>query len=286
MSAGEGRIDHGQSGHSAGGWSEAEREVMALTDHLYEELAFAGRRRPERSSVRAASRELGDRIEAVYRREADGRSWRRACRAAANELGQEAYAALATLAVAGSDMAHGIGEAERRRAAQRSERALMDALFGEVRALRKGKVPRADTAEALWGLDPAVVLSCLEGFQPFGAALLSRYATESVDDMAELARALIVAAGPVARIRELRPEVAALRRRVEAGELTDREAIAELRSRASQRSGRRSDKPAEAAELPPATRGGSERVWEFPAFEELAEAMRPQLPAGGEAEAA
>jgi hypothetical protein len=271
------------------GWSEAERQVMALTDHLYEELAAQGRRRPARAAVRVAARELGEGIEAVYRQEADGRNWRRACRAAANELSQDAHEALATLAVAGSDMARGIAGAERRRASERRERGLMDALFAEVRALRAAKVSGADTAEALYRLDPGVVLGCLEGERPFGAALLGRHGAERVGDMGELARALLVAASPVARVRELRPEVAAMRHRVDAGELKGEEAIPELRSRASRRSRRRGEsepRSAMVAELPEPSQRDPERVWEFPAFEELAEAMRPALPAGEEAEAA
>jgi hypothetical protein len=120
---------------SQSGWSEAERDVMALIDELYEGLRVEGRRRTSRGAVRAAARKLDERIEAVYRQEEDGRSWRRACRAAANELGQDAYESLATLAVAGSDMARGIAEAERRRSVKRAERRAMDALFGEVRRM-------------------------------------------------------------------------------------------------------------------------------------------------------
>jgi hypothetical protein len=270
------------SGQGRSGWSEAEREVMALTDHLYEELVAEGRRRPGRSAVRAAARELGDRIETVYGHERDGRSWRRACRAAANELGPEAYRALATLAVAGSDMSRGIAEAERRRAAERAERRVIDRLFGEVRALRREGVSRADTAEALYRSDPDVLLECLEGERPFGAALLSRHPAEVVEDAGEVARAIVLAASPVPRVRELRPEVAALRRRVEVGEFSEEEAIAELRARALRgRERRTSAKPAEErTQLPAPSRMEPERVWEFPGIGELAEAMPPMLPAG------
>jgi hypothetical protein len=272
-------------GQGQSGWSEAEREVMALTDHLYEEFRAEGRRRPGRSAVRAAARELGDRIETVYGHERAGHSWRRSCRAAANELGHDAFAALATLAVAGSDMARGIAEAERRRSAERAERRAMDRLFGVVRALRREGVSRADAAEALYRLDPAVVLGCLDGERPFGAALLGRYADEDeVDDAGEVARAIVLAASPVARVRELRPEVAAMRRSVEVGEFSEAEAIAELRARASHgRERRTSAKPAEErTQLPAPSRREPERVWEFPGIGELAEAMPPMLPAGAE----
>jgi hypothetical protein len=267
---------------SQSGWSDPEREVMALTDLLYEGLRAEGRRRPARSAVRCAARELGSRIEAVYRHESDGRSWRRACRAAANELGQDAYGALATLAVAGSDMARGIAEAERRRTAERAERRAMNALFGEVRRLRREGVSRAETAEALYRSDSAMVLGCLEGERPFGAALLGRFAAEEItDDAGELARAIVLAASPVVRIRELRPEVAALCRRVEVGEFSETEAIAELRARASWR--RERTRSASAAEertqLPAPSRTEPERVWEFPSIGELVEAMPPMLPA-------
>jgi hypothetical protein len=60
-------------------------------------------------------------------------------------------------------MARGIAEAERRRGAERAERWAMDRLFGQVRALRREGISRADTAEALYRSDPDVVLACLEG---------------------------------------------------------------------------------------------------------------------------
>jgi hypothetical protein len=254
---------------------------MALTDELYEGLRAEGRRRPTRGAVRAAARELGERIEAVYRPEADGRSWRRSCRAAANELAQDAHRALATLAVAGSDMARGIAEAERRRSAERAERRAMDRLFDQVRALRREGVSRADTAEALYRSDPDVVLECLEGERPFGAALLSRHLAEQVEDAGDVARAIVLAASPVARVRELRPEVAAMRRRAEVGEFRDQEAIAELRDRASrrQRRERSAISAEEPSELPAPSQVKPQRVWEFPALGELVEAMPPMLPA-------
>jgi hypothetical protein len=268
---------------SQSGWSEPEREVMTLTDQLYDGLRAEGRRRPTRGAVRSAARELGERIEVVYRQEEEGRSWRRACRAAANELGQDAHGALATLAVAGSDMARGIAEAEGRRAAERAERRTMDRLFAEVRALRREGVSRADTAEALYRSDPAEVLECLEGERPFGAALLGRYAAEDVvDDAADVARAIVLAASPVVRVRGLRPEVAALRRRVEAGEFSEAEAVAELRARASQvrRPTRSASAAEEGTQLPAPSQTEPERVWRFPGIGELVEAMPPMLPAG------
>jgi ribosomal protein L25 (general stress protein Ctc) len=275
----------GQGEPSQSGWSDPEREVMALTDRLYDGLRAEGRRRPSRGAVRSAARELGKRIEVVYGHEEDGCSWRRACRTAANELGPEAHGALATLAVAGSDMSRGLAEAERRRAAGRAERRAMDRLFGQVRALRREGVRREDTAEALYCSDPAVVLDCLEGYRPFGAALLSRHAGEDhVEDAGELARAIVLGASPVARVRELRPEVAAMRRRVEVGEFSEQEAVAELRARTSRgRERRTSGKPAEErTQLPAPSRREPERVWEFPGIGELAEAMPPMLPAGAE----
>jgi hypothetical protein len=270
---------------SQSGWSEAEREVMVLTDEVYEGLRADGRRRPARSAVRSAARELGERIEVVYRQEAEGRSWRRSCRAAANELQADAHQALAILAVAGSDIARGIAEAERRNSRERAERRAMDALFGEVRCLRREGIRRADTAEALYRSDPAVVLDCLEGERTFGAALLARYApaeSEDAADVGEVARAIVLAASPVPRVRELRPEVAAIRRRAEVGEFTDAEAITELRARASRRRPReRSAAPVEeGTQLPAPTRMEPERVWEFPPLEELAGAMNRMLPAG------
>jgi hypothetical protein len=73
-----------------------------------------------------------------------------------------------------------------------------------------------------------------------------------------------------------------MRRRVEVGEFSEAEAIAELRARASRGSRRRtSAKPAEErTQLPVPSRREPERVWEFASFEDLAEAMRPMLPAG------
>jgi hypothetical protein len=127
-----------------------------------------------------------------------------------------------------------------------------------------------------------VVLECLEGERPFGAALLSRHLAHELDDAGELARAIVLAASPVPRVRELRPEVAARRRRVEVGEFSECEAIAELRARASRGSGRRtSAKPAEErTQLPAPSRMEPERVWEFPLIQEVVDAMPPLLPSG------
>ncbi len=85
-------------------------------------------------------------------------------------------------------MARGIAEAERRRSAERAERRALDRLFGQVRALRREGVSRADTAEALYRSDPGVVLDCLEGERSFGAALLSRHLAEEVDASERRAR--------------------------------------------------------------------------------------------------
>jgi hypothetical protein len=52
--------------------------------------------------------------------------------------------------------------------------------------------------------------------------------------------------------------------------------LAQPRERAARRPVR------ERTQLPAPSRVEPERVWEFPAFEELAEAMRPALPAGSE----
>lgn len=91
-----------------------------------------------------------------------------------------------------------------------------------------------------------------------------------------------MAASPVPRVRELRPEVAAIRRRVAVGEFSEKEAIAELRARALRgRERGTSAKPAEErTQLPVPTRASPERVWEFPGIGELTEAMPPMLPAG------
>jgi hypothetical protein len=113
--------------------------------------------------------------------------------------------------------------------------------------------------------------------------LLGRYTAEEASDPGEVARAIVLAASPVPRVRELRPEVAALRRRVEVGEFSEDEAIGELRARASRR--REKAPSASAAEertpLPAPTRTDPARVWEFPSIGELVDAMPTMLPAAG-----